>query len=364
MTLLRTTILFLCLTIVGTAAPIEPQTKVTKVMVIQPEVTVKNRDGRKMPVSLGQILETTVRKKDWVWVPRLRGWAPTKDTIDLKDAVAYFTAAINNKRTSQAYHHRALAWVALERRSKALTDFDEAIRIKPNAALHINRGNTYRDMENEDAAVRDYNKALQLEPRSYLALNNRGLILSSQAKYDQARLDFDAALRLKPDFAEALNHRGVVKWKQNKPEEATKDYEAALKLERGLAEPYYNLGLIAQAEENDSKAIELYEKAIELDRSFVPANNDLAWLLATTPDESLRNPEKALKYATRACALTKMKKANMIDTLSAALAADGQYDEAIRRIDQAIRIGDKEARPNMEVRKKLYLTKVPYIDRN
>lgn len=287
-----------------------------------------------------------------------------KQALELNKCYDYFTTIIRSKPTAQAYHHRALALVALDRRPEALNDFNAAIRLKPNSSLYINRGNAYRDMDRQQEAITDYNQALQLEPRNYLALNNRGLVFSNQGKYDAAALDFDAALRLKPDFGEALNHRGVVKWRTGKADEATRDYEAAIKLGMGLPEPYRNLGIMAQSQDDDERAVRYYRKALEIDRDFVPANNDLAWLLATTPEESLRDPTEAIKYATRACGLTKMKEANMIDTLSAALAAAGRFDEAIQRIDQAIQLGSKEARSDMETRRKLYVTKVPFIDRN
>jgi len=354
----------LCLLAILLVTPAIGQSAENRVMVIQPGVQVRNRDGRQVPVTLGQVLRTSVTKPDWYWIPRLRGWLQAKDALPLEKCDDYFSTVIRTNPTAQAYHHRALALVALDRRVEALNDFNAAIRLKPNSSLYINRGNAYRDMEKESEATRDYNLALQLDPRNYLALNNRGLLFSNQAKYDQARLDFDAALRLKPDFAEALNHRGVVKWRTGKPDEAIRDYEGAIKLGTGLPEPYRNLGIIAQSQDDDEKAIKYYRTALEIDRDFVPANNDLAWLLATTPEEKLREPAAAVKYATRACALTKMKKANMIDTLSAALAAAGQYDEAIKRIDQAIRISGEEARSDMETRRKLYLTKVPFIDRN
>lgn len=345
-------------------SPALGQSTESRVMVIQPDVKVRNRDGREVSVTLGQVLRTSVTKPDWYWIPRLRGWLQSKDALPLAKCYDYFTTVIRANPTAQAYHHRALALVALDRRTEALSDFNAAIGLKPNSSLYINRGNAYRDLEKQQEAIRDYNQALQLEPRSYLALNNRGLVFSNQGKYDQAQLDFDAALRLKPDFGEALNHRGVVKWRTGKPDEAISDYEAAIKLGIGLPEPYRNMGIVAQSQDKDEKAIRYYRKALEIDRDFVPANNDLAWLLATTPEETLRNPDEAVKYATRACALTKMKKANMIDTLSAALAASGQFGEAIKRIDQAIGLSSKEARPDMETRRKLYVTKVPFIDRN
>ncbi len=335
-----------------------------RVMVIQEDVKVKSRSGVKVPVGLGQVLAITKENEDWVWVPRLKGWAPKEDTIDLDDAVAYFSAAIKEKPTSQAYHHRALAWAALKQYEKAIRDYNSAIGIKPSANLHINRGNAYRDSQRESQAIIDYNQALQLEPRNVIALNNRGLIFSADGKLDQALLDFNAALRIRSNYAEALNHRGVIHWKKGKLGQAERDYQKSIQQNRGYAEPYLNLGALEKTRSNYEQAVKYYEKALALEPNFVAANNDLGWILATCPQSSVRDPKRAIQYATRACQITKLKDANTLDTLAAALAATGKFDDAVKRIEQAIRLSNEESKEQMTIRKNLYVAKQGYVDRN
>lgn len=336
-----------------------------QVMVVQSDVVVKNRDGSKSPVGLAEVLTVTEEKPDWLWVPSLRGWVPKKDTIAMSDAVQYFSAAIKEKPTAQAWHHRGLAWAALGQHEKALRDFNQAIAIDSRSvAIRVNRANSHTQLENLDSAIRDYNRALEIAPRNVRALNNRGLLFSAQKKYDQAMLDFDAAIRIQPDYAEALNHRGVVYWKQGKIKEAERNYARAMKLKPGLPEPYLNLGAVEKSKSNYKNAVTYYKKSLELSPRFIAANNDLAWILATCPDESVRDADAAVKHATLACQLTKLKNANTLDTLAAALAAKGRFDEAGRRIQQALRISNEESKPQMTVRKNLYLTKQRFIERN
>lgn len=343
----------------------KPATASRRIMVIQEDVVVKSRSGVSVPVGLGQVLTITKEKKDWVWVPRLKGWAPKEDTIDLDDAVAYFATAIKEKPTSQAYHHRALAWAALGQFEKAIRDYNSAIGIAPTSAnLHINRGNAYRDSNRQSQAIIDYNKALELKPRSVIALNNRGLIFSADGKLDQALLDFNAAIRIKPDYAEALNHRGAIYWKQGKLDQAERDYQKSIRQNRGYAEPYLNLGALEKTRSNYKKAISYYEKALALEPNFVAANNDLGWILATCADSSARDPERAMKYATRACQITRLKDANTLDTLAAALAATGKFDDAVKRIEQAIGLSNESSKEQMTIRKNLYVAKQNYVDRN
>ena len=68
------------------------------------------------------------------------------------------------------------------------------------------------------------------------------------------------------------------------------------------------------------------------------ALNDTAWILATTPVESLRNGREAVKLAERAVKLTRGEEASMLDTLGVAHAATGAYRRAAEYAQQALDI--------------------------
>ena len=67
-------------------------------------------------------------------------------------------------------------------------------------------------------------------------------------------------------------------------------------------------------------------------------NNDLAWMLATAPDPDLRNGAEAVEFARRAVELTGGDSCNELDTLAAAYAEAGRYDEAITTAERALEI--------------------------
>jgi hypothetical protein len=65
-------------------------------------------------------------------------------------------------------------------------------------------------------------------------------------------------------------------------------------------------------------------------------NNNLAWLLLTAQDKTLRNPERALTLARTALLLK--ERGNILDTLATAYWANGLAGEAMVTELQAIRL--------------------------
>ena len=66
------------------------------------------------------------------------------------------------------------------------------------------------------------------------------------------------------------------------------------------------------------------------------ALNDLAWTLATSPVESLRNGREAVKLAERAVKLTRGQEAGALDTLGVAYAESGSFRRAAEYTQQAL----------------------------
>jgi Flp pilus assembly protein TadD len=58
--------------------------------------------------------------------------------------------------------------------------------------------------------------------------------------------------------------------------------------------------------------------------------NNLAWLLATCPDADARDGKRAVEIALRACQLTSYQNAADLDTLAAAYAETGDFDNAVK----------------------------------
>jgi len=97
---------------------------------------------------------------------------------------------------------------------------------------------------------------------------------------------------------------------------------------------YQHLAMVYQRMGKDRETIDTYERIIGLDPRRAVALNNLAWLLVTTPDERLRDPDRAVDLAMRAVALDRSP--GFLDTLAEACFAKGLVKEAIKTIEEAI----------------------------
>jgi hypothetical protein len=97
----------------------------------------------------------------------------------------------------------------------------------------------------------------------------------------------------------------------------------------------------------------------------VGAANNLAWILATHPDEAVRDPGAALELAESAAVRTGRRDARVIDTLAAAYAAQARFSEAVPRAARAARLADEAGNPRLagqiRGREALYRSGRPYI---
>ena len=150
---------------------------------------------------------------------------------------------------------------------------------------------------------------------------------------DEALADSEAAVTLTPESPAAYLSRARVRVERREFAEARADFESALRRTR------------------DSNALGL---------------NSIAWFFATTPDQAGRDGKKAVDLATKACQVRQWKDAHILDTLAAAYAETGDFDQAIKWESEAIRLYDDsgDARSGMQKRLALYEQHKAYREAN
>jgi tetratricopeptide (TPR) repeat protein len=251
---------------------------------------------------------------------------------DLKNAVKDLTEAIRLvPEKSWLYHDRGIVYADMNEYDRAIEDYTEAIRLNPNDhfAYH-DRASAYANKKQYDRAIEDYTEAIQLNPMNASAYANRGRVFGFTKQYARAIEDYNAAIRCDANCATAYLGRGAVFADKKEYDRAIEDFNKALRLEPRNAWVYCNRANSYANKKQYDRAIEDYTEALRCDSNNAAAGNRLAWLYATCPNENMRNGPRAIEHATKACDLTGWMKGHYIDTLAAAFAQNGQFDEAVK----------------------------------
>jgi hypothetical protein len=110
---------------------------------------------------------------------------------------------------------------------------------------------------------------------------------------------------------------------------------AGPQVEPGAAQADLDLAGRLTEQGNLAGAIAQYRRVLTAHPDLIVALNNLAWLLATSPDASLRHGPEAIQLAERACRLTRYCEARLVGTLAAAYAEGGRFPDAIAAAQKA-----------------------------
>jgi hypothetical protein len=93
----------------------------------------------------------------------------------------------------------------------------------------------------------------------------------------------------------------------------------------------------------------------------LPGYNNAAWLAATCPEEKYRNAKLALERAQQAASMTQGKVWEVLDTLAAAQAENGDFSAAVATSEQALTLGaDAAIHAGVRDRMELYQSRQQY----
>jgi tetratricopeptide (TPR) repeat protein len=232
---------------------------------------------------------------------------------------------------------RARIWAIEGNREEALADIDRAIDIDPeNTAALLLRARIFQQAGDTDAALADVETILEDKPDTAGAIELRGLIAAEQKDYAAAIRDFRKLAARDPDDAAVIGQLGMLYLAAKQPREAIRRFTRALEIDednfpcrRGRSDAAISIG-------DHAAALADLEKAMALEPDDSGVLNNLAWLLATSPDDAIREGKRAITLALKACEGTEWEEAHIISTLAAAHAETGDFEAARKYSKQAV----------------------------
>ncbi|MCC6493589.1 MAG: tetratricopeptide repeat protein [Pirellulales bacterium] len=243
----------------------------------------------------------------------------------------------------------------------ALADFRAAIEFDANCwrAIH-NRGVTFAQTGKFAEAFDDISHVIELNPQHSKAYSNRATLYVQAGDLQRAMADYQAALKIDPQLTPALVGYARLCHMQGRLDEALRCFDAAIAGEGVGAEVICSRADLLVDLGRYADALQDYARAIDLDPKFEHAYRNGAWLLATCPEDDVRDAEGALTGAQSALDCGYGERHAALDTLAAALANAGRFAEAIAAVQQAIEVAPEEARPAYQARLQLYESGQPY----
>jgi tetratricopeptide (TPR) repeat protein len=256
------------------------------------------------------------------------------------------------------------------------------------------RGQLKAEAGRDEEAIHDFDDAIAADDKRWRAFHNRGVLLAQAGQFERAFDDFNCAIEIKPDFAKAYSNRGALFVVAGNYEIAAEDYDQAIHLDpklaiahRGYARACHLIGDMDGAIRHYDSAVELdpndayaiasradvltdigrfaeaaseYERAIKVDPQSGHAYSGSAWLLATCPDDTIRNTPLAVERAQKGLELNGDSDAASFDTLAAAQASAGDFAAAVRNAQEAIDLASADEKDAYKDRLTMYQNSQAY----
>jgi tetratricopeptide (TPR) repeat protein len=225
--------------------------------------------------------------------------------------------------------------------------------------------NNYNKQECQQA-IDFYNKAILIDPCNFESYEGLGFAYQALNKYKEA-LDYtNKSLAINPKAAKSYYVKGQALYRLNQPDQAIENFNKSIELNASFDKMYNDLAVIYYGRRQTEKAIYYWETAIRLNPDQAESLNNLAFLLSTSPDKNIFNPAEGLRLAQKANEVTKYKNPDLLDTLAAAYAANGQFDSAIQTAQKAIALaeakGNNQLIGEIKNRLRLYESSQPFIE--
>jgi len=319
--------------------------------------------------------------------------------VSLADQLRQYRGVIVSAALLMVANLAALTWRQAGMYSDIETLWRATLARNPACWMaHTNLGLVFFQKGQIDDAIAHYRSALQMQPKWWDAEYNLGTALLAKGELDEAILHCEKAVSMRPNDPDAQVSLGNALVQKGRIDEAIAHYQKAMMSRHDDFLAGYGLGhallvkgeldgaihayraallirpsdadchaMLASALEEKgepAEAIQHYEKALDLAPRSIPALTNLAWLLATSHDGSLRNGRKAIELAGQADQLVGGTNTLVLRALAAAYAENGEFAKAIQTARSAMQLarmhGEESLATDLDQQIAIYQLGMPY----
>ena len=231
-------------------------------------------------------------------------------------------------QTPQLHRDRGLNAAARQDWSEAVKNFRQAVAVEPNyAAMRLNLGTALERIGDARGALEQYEAALRLEPQLPEAHYGLGDLFERGGRDHEAIEQFRMAVQQNPNFLAAHLKLADAFRRTDQLEEALSQYRRVIDLNPGDAGARFGEAMALVRLHRYEEAKDRFTEAMEVRADQPMFRHALARLLAATPDDSVRDGERA--WALVADFPEEQQHPGVFETMAMALAELGHFDLAI-----------------------------------
>ena len=275
------------------------------------------------------------------------------------------TTLAKNPECWMAHTNLGLVLLQQGKIDDGIAHYRSALQMQPDSwDAEYNLGTALLAKGQVDEAIQHCERAVGMRPTDPDAQVSLGDALLQKGRIDDAIAHYQKAMTVRPDHFLARYGLGHALLEKGELNSAIEVCRTALMLRPSDADCHTTLAIALEEKGEPAEAIQHYEKALELAPRSIPTLTNLAWLLATSQDASLRNGAKAIDLAGRADQLVGGTNTLVLRTLAAAYAENGEFAKAIRTARSAMQLarmhGEDSLTTDLDQQIALYQLGMPY----
>ncbi len=187
-----------------------------------------------------------------------------------------------------------------------------------------------------------FRHALAVTTNNDVAENNLGIVFLGKGKLDEAISLLQSAVDLRPDNSPAHENLAKALLQKGQVADALVHYRKLLDLQPDNMEVHNIVGTVLVQQGRVEEGVEEWKKVLLVEPDNGNAMSNLAWVFATSPDQSIRNGAKALQLAEQAVRISGGRIAILFRTLAAAYAENGRFSDAIQTAQRGIELANNQ----------------------
>src|SRR6266704_2823544 len=185
-----------------------------------------------------------------------------------------------------------------------------------------------------------FKHALAVTTNNDVAENNLGIVFLQKGQLDEAISLLQTAVDLRPENSPAHENLAKALLQQGQVADALVHYRKLLELQPDNMEVHNIVGTVLVQQGQIKEGVKEWQKVLEIQPDNGNALSNLGWVLATSPDDSLRDGAKAVQLAEQAMRISGRRIPLIFRTLAAAYAEKGMFSQAIQTAQRGIELAN------------------------